>query len=273
MILNKSVTACDGEVTVKTYQCSYFNSILLGFKADGFVEVTNKRLLFQAIGKGSSKKSIIHSEVPLPEVVGINIYKGQGFNIFRLLLGIIILSLITFIGGIILDTLFSSMSDSPTLFQFIVWGLALVMTYLAYQTQKPSSTGHTEKDQSWLEILYYGLALGFLSPVLKSIGSFYQSYGSAKPAAVAALVLFIYALIKFAKKPAFSLSIHSRSGSETIVKITGTSPMGAGNKSAIKSLTAKPGPDSDLVLKELGAVVSDIQNLGDYGLAKWTVSN
>jgi hypothetical protein len=41
------------------------------------------------------------------------------------------------------------------------------------------------------------------------------------------------------------------------------------NISAGKSLNAEPAEDAEEMLKELGALILDIQMLGDYGIDKW----
>jgi hypothetical protein len=40
--------------------------------------------------------------------------------------------------------------------------------------------------------------------------------------------------------------------------------------SAGRSLNAEPAKDAEQMLKELGAVILDIQTMGDYGIEKWT---
>jgi hypothetical protein len=49
--------------------------------------------------------------------------------------------------------------------------------------------------------------------------------------------------------------------------------MGAANSMASRALTAKPGIDSLLVLNELGAVILDIQNMGNDAISKWQKKN
>ena len=71
MILGQSLVPAEEEQTVKTYHCTSFKSRLLGLSAEGYLEVTNKRVIFQATGGDS----LIHSEVPIEEVSGISIFK------------------------------------------------------------------------------------------------------------------------------------------------------------------------------------------------------
>src|ERR1700744_6509103 len=121
MILNKSITPSEGEVSIKSYLCTSFNSIVFGIKADGYLEITNKRLIFQARGTGIAKNnSIIHSEDPIAEVVGINIYKGKGFNLLRLLAGIGIIFFVNAMFLVIVGIFPRALENNPNVFKTIL---------------------------------------------------------------------------------------------------------------------------------------------------------
>jgi hypothetical protein len=275
MILNKTVTACDGEVSVKSYLCTSFSSMLFGIKADGYLEVTNKRLLFQAAGMGATKhKSVIHSEVPISEVVGVNIYKGKGFNLLRFIGGLILTLFIVIIVAAIITPLLSFLNDSPTTYQFIIWALFAGVLYFAYvnrdtRENDDSIIQSNIKDNSFKELALVAVGLGFLLTLARESIGLYSQFGSGKFAIPVFLIVLLFALYRFSKKSAFSLFIHSKSSSNAIVRISGPSPMGAASSAASKALTAKPGVDSLLVLQELGAVILDLQNMGEYGIEKW----
>src|SRR3982751_4350370 len=90
MILDKTVDPCEGEVSVRSYLCTRFNSSLFGIKAQGYVEVTSKRLLFQARGNSLGGWSVIHNEVAIMDVSDIKIYKGTTFNMVLFLLCLVL---------------------------------------------------------------------------------------------------------------------------------------------------------------------------------------
>jgi hypothetical protein len=202
MILGKSVTPCEGEVSIKSYLCTEFNSRIFGIKAKGYLEVTNKRLLFQALGEGMSGWSVIHNEVAIADVSEIKIYKGSSFNIMMFIIGCIV-SL--FIAGLI-KTILS--------FAFDIEGMGTLLAFAA---------------------------AGFA----------------------------IYQLYKWAKKEAFSLVIQTKGGSGNVVYIAGMSPFGAGSSIASKALEALPSQDSEILFKEIGAVILDVQNMGENAIEKW----
>jgi hypothetical protein len=87
---------------------------------------------------------------------------------------------------------------------------------------------------------------------------------------ILAIITGFYAILCtfwYARRPTFSLEINSKGGGNTPISISSIS--GLLNISASKSLNAEPAQDADRMLKELGALILDIQMLGDYGIDKW----
>ena len=78
-----SLELSEGEVVVRCYHITNTKKP----KARGDVAVTNKRIIYQ--GKGKSSTAV--TEVPIESVSGIGTYYGSGWNLGRLLLGIIII--------------------------------------------------------------------------------------------------------------------------------------------------------------------------------------
>jgi hypothetical protein len=203
MILGVNVTPCEGEVSVKSYQCTEFVSRFFGINAKGYLEVTNKRLLFQAIGMNRSGWSAIHKEVAIGEVSDIKIYKGSTFRIPLFLIGLILSSL--------LGAIFSKGIDAV------------------------------------LQLQTVGNLIG--------IGIF--GYGG-------------YMFYLWSKKEAFSLIVNTKGGTGNVVYLASISPFSSGNSAASKALIyTKPGADSEILLREIGAVIHDVQTLGDFAVEKW----
>lgn len=198
MILGQSVTPCEGEVSVKSYQCSEFNSKIFGIKAKGYLEVTNKRLLFQALGKGMNDWSVIHNEVAIADVSEIKIYKGSSFKLLMFIIGTVI-------------------------------------------------------------------SLAIASALKQAISS--DALGAILALAVVGGA--VYWLWMNCRKQAFSLIIQTKGGSGNVVYIAGLSPFGAGTSIASKALEAFPSKDSEILFKEIGAVIQDIQNMGENAIEKW----
>jgi len=84
-LIKDNVTPAEGEHSVRTYYCTYYQSKLLGLEAKGFLGVTNKRVIFQANGTSNAGNSVIQSELPISDVSGISSYKGTYFSLGHLL--------------------------------------------------------------------------------------------------------------------------------------------------------------------------------------------
>src|SRR3990172_2313040 len=79
-LLKDKITPAEGEVSVRTYYCTYYLSRLLGLEAWGYLGITNKRVIFQALGTSNAGSSVIQSELPIADVSGISSYKGTFFS-------------------------------------------------------------------------------------------------------------------------------------------------------------------------------------------------
>jgi hypothetical protein len=276
-LLGNFLTPADNEIEVKSYHCTSFKSFLLNLKAEGYLVVTNKRVIFHASGMSISGKSILQSEVPIEDVSGLNLYKGSYLSFMHILGAFIFASVI----------------------MAIMNGLALGMVQVMYQ-----NATDLQSIEVGTQILYWILALGFLGgsfvfkrtsifrPAFVAISasfftllggaslltSFASSFLSSGQATGDYFILFlgflvgIYALFCvfwYARRPTMSLSVGSKGGSSTPIAISGISGFGILNTSASKALSAEPAEDAESLLKELGALIMDIQVLGDLGINQW----
>ena len=87
---------------------------------------------------------------------------------------------------------------------------------------------------------------------------------------LAVVYYFIYRAI-FGRVRSFNLTISSRSPKNAGITIPG-SPLGLflGGDAAVQSLYSGPGRDADQIVRELGAMLTDIRQMGDLGIQKWT---
>ena len=82
---------------------------------------------------------------------------------------------------------------------------------------------------------------------------------------------FMYRAI-FGRVRNFNLAIASRSPKNGGIVIPGNplSLLLGGDMAALQSLYSAPGQDAERVASELGAVLTDIRQLGDLGIQKWS---
>ncbi len=266
-LLRERISPAEAECSVRTYICTYYNSRLLGLEATGYLAVTNKRVIFQATGTSNAGSSVIQSEVPIEDVSGISSYKGSYFSIGHLLAALIISA----IGGGILNAvvgLFTALvGDSDMI---IVWIAAILTAVLSFTLSRKTL---------WRPVLASVSAISFSligsGSLLRSSMSFFTQSNSSGASAIAFVLSFaigIYALICYfwyARRPTITLAVHSKGGSSTPISISGASGLGIFDIAAGKALNAEPAQDAEPMLKELGAVILDIQKMGDFGIGKW----
>jgi len=288
-LLKDKITPAEGEISVRTYYCTYYLSRLLGLEAWGYLGITNKRVIFQALGTSNAGSSVIQSELPIADVSGISSYKGTFFSFGHLaaafaaawMASSIVFVLTTVFGSVIIALIagltrdLESSANSLAVLPVIGWILGIGGVLF-------SST--LARHSIWRSVLAAIASVGFVvaggGSLLSGIATSFLSQTGASNATAAfafflAFITFIYMLFCifwYARRPTFSLAISSKGGSDTPISISGASGLGLFNVSAGKALSAEPAADAELMLQELGAVILDVQMLGDMGINKWKAS-
>lgn len=136
-LIKDNVTPAEGEHSVRTYYCTYYQSKLLGLEAKGFLGVTNKRVIFQANGTSNAGNSVIQSELPISDVSGISCYKGTYFSLGHLLGAFLLTAIASGIVTAIIGAI-GAMSRSSDGFLAIGWITAIGTVVGSFLTQRKS---------------------------------------------------------------------------------------------------------------------------------------
>ncbi|SHH91860.1 GRAM domain-containing protein [Clostridium grantii] len=274
-IIPKLVTKCEDEKLVRQYNCTSLHSKLLGVKTEGNLAVTNKRVIFNATGKSRAGKSIIQSEVPIEDISGIGFYKGTYFSLMHLLF--VAVSTLFFI------SFFTSSAVALLIYDYEVSTILLWITGIGLL----GASFFIRAEKVW-RCICLGISassftiLGGVSSLSSIIfGGYSSSYGNNSSSErgvilLIAVVLGIYYLVSilsYSKRQTMSMSINSKSGGGSPIHISGIRSLGFSNQAASKALEADPGRDAEKLIKELGAVIMDIQKLGELACEKWCKSD
>lgn len=208
---NTKVLLADGEVNVKSYHCTTFpnNAItrFLSFANNGYISVTNKRVIFYADG---GKGSTLSNEVDISKITGVNSYIGRGVNLLALAFWLFVYIIQIVIIGTSAAGFMNEGSIGLLFLALINIGLLVGSIRLGYVFIRP-----------WL----YGFILS----------------GDGVQVTPVCVGNIDYALKWW---------------------VTG--------QGAIRSKGSFfPGPDNQKALREVGALIKDIQTLGEYGVEKW----
>lgn len=265
-ILGTQIAPAEGEQTVKTYHCTSFKSRLLGITAEGFLEVTNKRVMLQATSKGS----LIHSEVPIEDVAGLSLFKGNHFSLKHFLGALVLAGLIGSVASSIMAGFCAIVGDDNGVASYIA-AIALLVWASRCETNdiKKSILAQTAAT-----LMATAGGLGMMS----GLGDLL--FGGGDQAAMAILGMItgvgvgiwgLVLMVKYSIRPTMTLAVNSRGGSNTPIAITGPG-FGPIASNAARALEAEPAEDAEAMMKELGALILDIQERGDFGIEKWRAS-
>jgi len=263
-LLAGNVVPAEGESTVRTYHCTYYREKSLGLKSGGFLGITNKRVIFQAAGDTPSGRSLIQSEVPIADVSGINSFKGTYFNFFSFLGAVLLALLVMSIIPVLLGAL-SYVLESYTFFKIIGWLLA-IGAFIGSFFLSVKAVWRTAVVVVSAGALLSLAGIELMDVVSALFGGGGGGFWILIPILVALIYMFMCAAW-YARRPTFSLEINSSGGSSTPIRISNAG--GFLNMSALNTPNALPGRDAEKMLHEIGALITDIQTLGDYGIAKW----
>ncbi|MCI0558929.1 MAG: hypothetical protein MN733_10570 [Nitrososphaera sp.] len=269
------------EQIVRTYKCITLKRWFVA-PTTGYLTVTNKRIVFHSTGKSLTSNSLLISEMPLEDVAGLSIYEGLSFN---WLLFLLFTGLAYFTTQLIVALL-------PRFF-ISYWVVALlilpfVVTWLF--SSNILSDQLKERVFGFLDSLFQGkfklkrdmrvylpytrIPLYFGLAILGWRLAFTTNFGLIPPVISWILLLAVYGYIFMnvvGRRHSFSLQIGSKTMKDTGIFLPGDSfhLLPGRETTTLQGLGASPAADASLVIRELGALLMDMQQLGDLGIEKW----
>lgn len=243
------IASCEDEVPVKQYHIADLRSRVQGLWAEGRLMVTNKRILFRASGRSFFGRTQVESEYSMDEISGVNISRGIRFGLFDFFISLLISYFV--ISGVVVGL------------TQVEWALPVILTIVGVL-----GLFLLPRRRYRFRILFNGLALGsaiHLIPyfVMQQNGFF---TGMFMVLGLIFGVLALVYLIMASTKSVISLSIMCKTG--TAEAIAMQSQQRFGLQWAPELL---PAEDAEAAMKEIGAIINDIQQRGDYGIDKWRV--
>lgn len=255
--------ANEGETPIKQYEVAVMRSRVRGHYAKGKLQVTNKRVLFRAAGFSLQGPIAQQYEFSINEIAGIEIKKKKRISIMNLIVGFYLNLIGTFIGLALFETLAET---QPTLAFLIALSLAGACAIPFFALHK----------KFWLKLLALSIGSGALAAVAVADLSFTDFlFGFPDLTANIFLsgpyhILWLINLVLVATVPDLVL----------IVKTKGSGPAFEIRRKQFPTMfkpmveytdfgEVLPGKDVDTVIAELGAMIDDIQTLGDMAIDKW----
>jgi hypothetical protein len=279
-LLKNYVTPAEQELTVKSYHCTSLASQLIGLKAEGYLTVTNKRVVFHAFGSSYGGDSVLQSEVPIEDVSGISFYKGTYFSILHLLMAFFITWVSSIVVGGLMAIALGALTTSSiqrgssdlTGIQILLGILGILVSVASFSTDKESIKKPVLSAVAATLFLLLGGG-SFLTSGLASLGFIPRESSITSIGWLLALLATVVTLVNifwYSRRPTMSMAISSKGGATTPIQISGFRNFGIHNAAAIKALTAEPAEHAEALIGELGALILDVQTTGDIGAKRWT---
>ncbi len=269
-IIPDCVKANEGEIPVKQYTVATLRNRILGIpytKAIGRMQVTNKRVIFRAPGRCLAGRTTLQHEFAIDELAGVEARREYVFNGWDLILGLIV----TMLGGGLMTALITSIMEDAKMAVGIIFallfGLALCVPF--FMLKKKWLLKLLCLGGSFMPMLSVGIAASKMGEYmdrggLEFFGGVLVFFG------ILSLILTLFALFIYAIKPNLVLLIKTKSANEAIdIKRKKFALFGGKDEEHTGYAEVLPADDAERCIREIDAMINDIQKLGDFGIDKW----
>ena len=265
-IIPDCVNANEGEIPVKQYEVARLRNRILGIpyaRAVGRIQVTNKRVIFRAPGRCMAGRTTLQHEFAIDEIAGVEARREYVANFGDLLLGLIVSGVGALVMTVLLNLICRETRD-------IAWYVLLPLLFC--------TAGFVPffliKKKWLLKVLCLGgtcapfTYFGLMTARADGFAAF-CGYNMLLLAFIA-LVLLLFCLFLYAIRPNLVLVIKNKGAHEAIdIKRTKVS-LGGKAEEHTGYMEVLPCDDAERCIREIDAMINDIQKLGDFGIEKWT---
>ncbi len=278
-IVPDCVYANDGEVPVKQYNIARLRTRLTLSKAEGRMQITNKRVIFRAPGRSILGKTVLHEEFEIGEIAGLEMRDNPHFNFLNWFGGLLLISIFGGLGYAV-SQLFIHSAEKESTLKFglgvaAFFGLLVSVAWiiLAVILRKRRAVKRYYSLRQMVLAFFTGQLLAYYL-----VGAFsYYMHDSINPPVVITLgsPLIICLLINW-------LVLSIVPNLIILVKTKGSFPGLQVERAGFKTLflgrmdnnnsgfaEILPWEDTDRAIREAGAIIDDIQTMGDAAIAKW----
>lgn len=259
-IVPDSIEADNGEIVVKQYDLAILRSRLKLTRAEGRMQITNKRLLFRATGKSPAGKTVYQNEFSMDKIDGVEIRKDYRFMFLDFVLNTLIAFPVMGM-GVLLGLLFNQADNIFVTFLTFLFGTCALIPFFVIRKQYLLKLTILSFGQGLLSMaMVAGIMLDSKFLIVLSILSIVFNY-----------VLYWISMFLSFFKPNLMVEIKTSGGTPGVQIKHKYASFFLWKKMEENSGFSEilPGKDADLAIKEVGALINDIKTLGDLGVEKW----
>ena len=259
-IIPDSIEAENGEVTVKQYDLATLRTRHKLTHAEGRMQITNKRIIFRSAGRSPAGKTVYQSEFAMDKIDGVEIRKDYRFLFWDFFKNLLLSSIFWSVGNSVGLGFFDTDSILLAIFTFLL-ALASAVPFF------------TLRQKHLIKLFVLSIGQGAIGAV--AFGA--KEQGDDIVAALAGIILTILCILYLVTlflsffKPNLVVEVKTSSGSPGLQIKHRYSSFFIWKKMEENSGFSEilPAKDADLAIKEIGAIISDIKTLGDFGVDKW----
>lgn len=268
-VIPDNVNANDSEIAIKQYDnVARLKSVGKLSWAFGKILLTNKRLIFRAPGYSPiSGKTILQYEFALDKLAGFEAKRAPKFSIWDLIGAFFVGSF----GGGLVSLLMKFCSEGSNALG-LIFGLVLGFLF-AFVMIVLANTRHS----------YWKLLFSSASSTAFSLGMTIARFSDNKfmfilfsVLSVISVIIFMIIMIRVVFPTELILTFNTDGGSRVVdirrkpwvgvfAFIFGTEPQ----ETFTGFSQVQPDKNTDSTIKELGAILNDIQKFGDFAIEKW----
>ncbi|MDO5479603.1 MAG: hypothetical protein Q4G23_10625 [Clostridia bacterium] len=265
-IVPDCIKANEGEIPVKQYKIATLRNRIFGIpfmKAIGRLQVTNKRVIFRAPGRSIVGRTTLQHEFAIDEIAGIEARREYIFDIWDFIFGCIVF----FFGFSVSSALVGSLSGNAD----GILGLVLLSLVIGVAGCIP----FFRVKRKWLlKLLCLGASMGPLSIASTMLAYMDHTVWSVLFYILAFIVLVftVIATVFNFINPNLVLVIKTKSASDAVDirrRRVGIFGMVTDKDEHTGYAEIRPEEDAEISIREIGALINDIQKLGDFGIEKW----
>ena len=265
-IVPNCISANEGEIPVKQYEVARLRNRILGIpyaRAVGRIQVTNKRVIFRAPGRCLAGRTTLQHEFAIDEIAGVEARREYVANLGDLLLGLIVSGASALVMTLLLNAICRETRD-------LAWYILLPLFFCV-----PGFVPFFLVKKKWLlKLLCLGATctpLAYFGIMASSVDGFAAFCGyNMLLLALIALVLLLFCLFLYAIRPNLVLVIKNKGAHDTIDIQRAKIALGGRGEEHTGYMEVLPIDDAERCIREIDAMINDIQKLGDFGIEKWT---
>ena len=276
------LTTNEGETIIKHYHnVAQLSTWYKAMKATLSVAVSNKRIIFCAVGTCFRGETTLTYEFDVHKIKGIDIRQDWIFSWFRFIVSSIVTIAIAS-GFMLLVSLFASIA---VVFMLGIFGIFVcfllkpLMEILIKQSPQIKSYWIISKLIGIIRNPHHIVQLiviSFVAGIFSAFGQIIAMDFISLAIFVISLVFCIFAIFRVSMLENLVLILKSE-GATPAIEICRDKNSFFGSKDIKYEYTGysyvKPGKSTAGIIKELNAVISDIQTMGDFSIDKWKKFN